>query len=137
MTPPAKADDGTAPGRRTQGRQGHCVEAPTAARRIGALNFYDERPHGFDDDANAAATRCARHATVVAAYFDRADEADNLQRAIQPRAVIEQAKGIIIASTGSSPDGAFEILRQQSQAEDRKVRDVARALVGRQRWFGR
>jgi AmiR/NasT family two-component response regulator len=45
------------------------------------------------------------------------------------RAVIEQAKGVLIARTGCTPDAAFELLVRQSQFENRKLYDVAQALV--------
>jgi hypothetical protein len=47
------------------------------------------------------------------------------------RAVIEQAKGIIIARLGVAADAAFGILVKQSQAENRKVRQLAQELVDR------
>jgi len=52
-----------------------------------------------------------------------------LHRAMETRGVIEQAKGILIATTGCSPDEAFEMLRLQSQGENRKVLEIARELV--------
>src|SRR3954463_433471 len=52
-----------------------------------------------------------------------------LHRAMETRGVIEQAKGILIATTGCSPDEAFEMLRLQSQNENRKVLEIARELV--------
>jgi AmiR/NasT family two-component response regulator len=54
-----------------------------------------------------------------------------LHRAMASRAIIEQAKGIIIARTGCEPEDAFEVLVSQSQHENRKLRDVAADLVRR------
>ncbi|MFG1929017.1 ANTAR domain-containing protein [Cryptosporangium sp. NPDC048952] len=45
------------------------------------------------------------------------------------RAVIEQAKGIMIAQHGCSPDDAFTRLTKLSQHANRKLRDVAADLV--------
>jgi AmiR/NasT family two-component response regulator len=56
-------------------------------------------------------------------------EVAGLRRAMESRAVIEQAKGIVIAATGCDADGAFRLLAQQSQHENRKLADVARDLV--------
>ena len=39
--------------------------------------------------------------------------------------MIGQAKGIIIASIGCTSDEAFDLLKEQSQTENRKLRDVA------------
>ena len=45
------------------------------------------------------------------------------------RALIEQAKGVLIAAYGMSADDAFAILRQRSQDSNTKVRDIAAELV--------
>jgi hypothetical protein len=57
------------------------------------------------------------------------EELEGLRRAMEHRAVIEQAKGIIMASTGRTPDEAFELLRQQSQHSNMKLRDIAADIV--------
>ena len=56
-------------------------------------------------------------------------EVSGLRRAIDGRAAIEQAKGILIATTGCSPDEAFKLLVRQSQHQNRKLRAVAEDLV--------
>jgi len=101
-------------------------------RGIGALNFFGGETGRFDDHATERGTIFTRHAAIIAAYYDRAEEADNLQRAIQSRAEIDQAKGIIMATTGGGADHAFELLREQSQRENRKLRDIAGEIVARQ-----
>ena len=45
------------------------------------------------------------------------------------RAVIEQAKGVIAASTGLPPDEAFEVLRKASMQINTKLHDVAGWVV--------
>ena len=99
------------------------------ARGVGALNFYARTPGALTDDDAAIGTLYTRHVATVAAYYDRAEEADHLQRALENRAVIDQAKGILMSTTGCDPEGAFDLLRQQSQSENRKLRDVASELV--------
>lgn len=56
-------------------------------------------------------------------------EVAQLQAAMASRATIEQAKGIIMGATGCTPDEAFELLKRQSQHENRKLREVAEELV--------
>ena len=51
-----------------------------------------------------------------------------MRAAMEHRAVIEQAKGILIGSLGCDPDAAFGLLVQQSQHENRKLREIA-ALI--------
>jgi AmiR/NasT family two-component response regulator len=48
---------------------------------------------------------------------------------MEGRAVIEQAKGIIMGERRCSADEAFAVLTLLSQDTNRKVRDVATALV--------
>jgi len=45
------------------------------------------------------------------------------------RAVIEQAKGILMAKHGLNADAAFDALVRISQESHRKLRDVAYQLV--------
>jgi hypothetical protein len=45
------------------------------------------------------------------------------------RAVIEQAKGVLLVSHGLTEDAAFDLLRWYSQQRNVKVRDLAAGLV--------
>jgi hypothetical protein len=45
--------------------------------------------------------------------------------------VIEQAKGIVMAQTGCSPEEAFDLLRKASQRSNVPVRELAQAVVTR------
>ena len=56
-------------------------------------------------------------------------ELDGLRTAMASRATIEQAKGLIIAARGCTPDEAFDLLTRMSQNENRKLREVATSLV--------
>jgi AmiR/NasT family two-component response regulator len=47
------------------------------------------------------------------------------------RAVIDQAKGILMGQHRVGADEAFDILRTTSQRENRKLRDLAQELVDR------
>jgi AmiR/NasT family two-component response regulator len=52
-----------------------------------------------------------------------------MRLAMESRAVIEQAKGVLMAQRGVDAEQAFEILRQASQRSNRKLRDVAAGIV--------
>jgi len=54
---------------------------------------------------------------------------DELHEVIEQRAVIEQAKGILMATLGCDADRAFELLREESQHRNIKLREVAEELV--------
>ena len=53
----------------------------------------------------------------------------NLQGAFERRAIIEQAKGILMERNGIDADAAFAILRSHSQTTGRKLFDVAQAVT--------
>jgi response regulator NasT len=61
--------------------------------------------------------------------LQRFTEYHNLQGAFGRRAVIEQAKGILMARHAIHQDKAFELLRSHSQHNGHKVVDVAEAIV--------
>lgn len=60
---------------------------------------------------------------------DLESAAHNDQAALTSRAVIDQAKGIIMATRACSAPEAFEILVSMSSRQNRKLRDVAAQLV--------
>ena len=61
--------------------------------------------------------------------LQRFAEYHNLQGAFGRRALIEQAKGILMARHAIDADRAFEMLRDHSQHNGRKLVDVAQAIV--------
>ena len=52
-----------------------------------------------------------------------------LRAAMQSRSVIDQAKGVLIARHGCTADEAFVMLSEASQRANRKLRDLAVAVV--------
>jgi response regulator NasT len=61
--------------------------------------------------------------------LQRFAEYQSLQGAFGRRALIEQAKGILMARHSVNADRAFEMIRGHSQHNGRKVVDVAQAIV--------
>jgi AmiR/NasT family two-component response regulator len=99
----------------------------------GALNIYARKPNVFDEDSRAAATKFAPYAAVAVsnmrAYQDARDMADNLRVALDNRAVIDQAKGILMERYKLTADQAFQALARVSMQTNRKLRDVAADLA--------
>jgi AmiR/NasT family two-component response regulator len=75
-------------------------------------------------DGDAAELQSAIDITL-----QRFAEYQNLQGAFGRRALIEQAKGILMVRHSVDADRAFDILRDHSQHNGRKVVDVAQAIV--------
>jgi len=67
--------------------------------------------------------------SAIDVTLQRFTEYHNLQGAFGRRAVIEQAKGILMARHATSADKAFEMLREHSQHNGHKLADVAAAVV--------
>lgn len=111
------------------------LAVPLTAGRdtIGALNVFAGGPNGLSEDDIALAGRIAAPAATTLAnaraYGSVSRLATELQEALESRALIEQAKGIVMARERCSADQAFEFLRQASQTSNRKLRDVAAAVV--------
>jgi response regulator NasT len=61
--------------------------------------------------------------------LQRFSEYHNLQGAFGRRATIEQAKGILMARHAIDADASFQMLRDHSQHNGRKLVDVAQAIV--------
>ncbi|MGH9281497.1 MAG: ANTAR domain-containing protein [Acidimicrobiales bacterium] len=62
-------------------------------------------------------------------YRSAVQLAGHLERALESRGVIEQAKGILMAWQCCDADQAFDILRRASQRENRKLRAIAEEIV--------
>jgi hypothetical protein len=67
--------------------------------------------------------------SLVATVSRLRDELDGLRTAMAGRAVIEQAKGMLMERYGCDADAAFERLKRLSQHANVKLVDVAAALV--------
>jgi GAF domain-containing protein len=109
------------------------VALPLQEALVGALNVYATEPAVFDQDAIEVARTFAGYAAVAIAnarlYQATATLAEDMRRAMETRAVIEQAKGILIAQQHCTPEQAFELLTRLSQTTHRKLRDCAADLV--------
>jgi len=111
------------------------LSAPLAVDEAlaGTLNIYGQGDHGFSEldavvllvytTAIEGLLRSARSVELAR------NEVSGLTRAMKTRAVIEQAKGIVMALRGVPADQAFEILVAQSQQEHIKLAEVARRIV--------
>ena len=63
------------------------------------------------------------------AYFAAFELSRDMAKAMESRAEIEQAKGVLMSIHRIDADAAFDLLRQQSQTTNRKLRDVAVDVV--------
>jgi GAF domain-containing protein len=110
------------------------VPLPFQGNSIGALNVYSTQLAAFDSPeslhAGLEVAETVAIAVVNATAHHRLDEqARNLRLAMESRAIIEQAKGVLMAQRQVTPEQAFEVLREASQRYNRKLRDIAAGIV--------
>jgi hypothetical protein len=93
--------------------------------------MYSAADQAISDDSITTAETFAGYAAVAVAvdnaalYHAAADTALQISRALQSRAVIEQAKGIIMTRQRCTADEAFHLLARTSQHRNQKLRDIA------------
>ena len=104
-----------------------------AGEAVGALNLYARTERAFDETQEGIAAGFAAQVSVAVAnaqaYWEAKDVADQLHEAMRSRAVIEQAKGMLMSAQGCSADEAFDLLVRASQRSNRKLREIAEELV--------
>ena len=103
-------------------------------RRIGAVNLYSRTPREWPADAMEIAQVLADMASGYVINAQTLTEAQRLnsqlQHALDSRIIIEQAKGTLAERHGISASAAFDRLRQHARARNRKLHEVAQAVVG-------
>jgi len=106
---------------------------PVATRTLGALNIYASTGRPFSSEASRIAGTFAGFAGMLLAnvvgYHDAVELASQVQEAMRSRAVIEQAKGILMDRNRCSSEQAFTLLSKASQRQNVKLRILAQALV--------
>ncbi|MCV7358968.1 GAF and ANTAR domain-containing protein [Mycolicibacterium fluoranthenivorans] len=93
---------------------------------MGALNFYAERPHAFDQESVELGLVFATHISLAWAVVRRQEQ---FRSALASRDLIGQAKGMIMERYRVDAVHAFELLKRLSQISNSKVVDVAQALI--------
>jgi GAF domain-containing protein len=104
--------------------------------RIGALNLMNTSGATMDEPHLLAARALADVATIAILQERTIREHDTLARQLQTaldsRVIVEQAKGVIAHTRGTSIEEAFTILRDHARAERRPISEIAEAVVRRQ-----
>ncbi|MBI3212257.1 MAG: GAF and ANTAR domain-containing protein [Mycobacterium sp.] len=105
----------------------------TAEQTLGSFNLYGRAPYAFNafdvevlDMLTAAVSRAIGD---FARFRSARDVATSIERALQTRAPIEQAKGMLMAIHQIDAEQAFGLLRKQSQERNVPLRTVAAEFV--------
>ena len=101
---------------------------------IGAMNLFMEMPGRLDETGLRVGQALADVATIglLQERNFRHQEvlAEQLQGALNSRVAIEQAKGVLAERLGLDMGQAFELLRGQARAQNRRLAELAGAVAG-------
>jgi GAF domain-containing protein len=104
-----------------------------AGQVVGALNVYARGRDVFTAEAISLGERFSVPAAVTVANARVLEQtrrlAEKLELALASRAVIDQAIGVLMSSSGVTEDEAFDKLAGMSRSGDQTLTDVARTLV--------
>lgn len=99
---------------------------------LGALTLYASKPEEFAESGQLAELIAELTSTALCCMLENSKQTTlsaQLQQALESRAVIDQAKGMIMMQRQCDGDGAFAVLQETSQRRNVKLRDVATEIV--------
>jgi GAF domain-containing protein len=115
----------------------HAVHAfPLRLRHqvIGAMNVFGATKGGDFHDTDVAVMQALADVASIALIQERAIRrgevlTEQLQGALNSRVIIEQAKGAVAQARGVSVDEAFTSIRSYARSNNRRLTDIAHAIV--------
>lgn len=100
---------------------------------IGAMNLFSAQPGALDPDTVELGRALADVATIgilhERAVRRREVLAEQLQTALDSRVLIQQAKGVLAERHQIAVSDAFNVLRNHSRSNNRKLADIASEVV--------
>jgi hypothetical protein len=109
------------------------VPVRLASQPVGTLNVYATQPRAWSsEEVGALGAFAVVTAELVRTGVElalRDAEVAQLRQALTSRVWIEQAKGVLVAAQGVTPDGAFQQLRARARSSQRRVADLAQEVV--------
>jgi GAF domain-containing protein len=111
----------------------HAVPLRLRHQVVGALNLFTAGQRPLGDDDLAVAQGLADIATIGLLHErtvrNQVTLSEQLQTALHSRIVVEQAKGVLSAQTGTSVAAAFALLRTHARRTGQPLTTVAGAIV--------
>lgn len=113
----------------------HAVPMRLRSRTIGAMNLFGRETGPLSTEDAAIAQAFADVATITLLQERAARESavinEQLQRALNTRILIEQAKGVISHTANVDINHAFTMLRDYARAHNQTIYDTAAKVIGR------
>jgi GAF domain-containing protein len=111
----------------------HAIPMRLRQSTIGSLNLFRDHTGDLNAPDAAAAQTLADIATISILQQRLVEEStiarDQLQRALDSRVIIEQAKGYLAQTHGIDMDAAFQQLRAHARSTQSRLADVAGEVV--------
>ncbi|HSJ44318.1 MAG TPA: GAF and ANTAR domain-containing protein [Euzebyales bacterium] len=102
---------------------------------FGALNLYRKEPGGLEEQQEELGAAFSDVSTLYLMHGsddERREQVNRqLQGALDSRVIIEQAKGFVAATCGTTAAEGFEMLRDYARGNGRRLREVATEVVER------
>lgn len=114
-------------------RSVHALPMRVHGRTIGAMGLFGEKPGGLSDEDVAIGQALVDVATISILQERTIRESaivnEQLQRALNGRVLIEQAKGVIAYTSGVDMDEAFKRLRSFARSNNQTLNDTATQVI--------
>ncbi|MCU1529976.1 MAG: transcriptional regulator [Frondihabitans sp.] len=113
----------------------HAIPLRLRETSLGSLNLFREDTGALNEVDAVAAQALADVATISLLQERALRETDvareHLQRALDSRVVIEQAKGVISFTHDVDMDAAFKVIREHARSHQIRLVDLSREIVDR------
>jgi GAF domain-containing protein len=113
----------------------HATPMRLRGQVLGAMNLFSTKP-GNLNPADAGVAQALADVATIGILQERSIRetsivAEQLQRALESRVIIEQAKGVLAALHGVGVDEAFTLLRSYARDHNLTLRSVAEGVTAR------
>lgn len=117
----------------------HAIPLRLRGQIIGSLNLFRDHEGALNETDATAAQALADVATISVLQERTIHHSsairDQLQRALDTRIVIEQAKGVIAHTHGLDMDAAFRLIRHHARSTQTPMADIAAGVIDGTVWI--
>ena len=96
---------------------------------IGVINCYTSRPHDFTEPEVTVLMTIANQAAIAIENTELLVRSRVIQEELESRKLVERAKDILAAESGTGGDEAYRKMQQMSMNMRRPLRQIAEAII--------